>query len=586
MKYEQVLKQIQALNAVAISLSSSLYNDHPWIKLLNQLLNPDSFRPIRFIDETVVDRTRRFNLKTGHWENVTRKPQRGMTKPTQFTKKLPVSLLPRDGKMELFKPFNSEDNTCILFDLSLCNLKNEKYIFSHDMKTNSKWWLKLRNIHEDKHHLNKSMSLQELRNELDRAPAKEYNELLIGLSKKAVLAVAAMKNTLFDRLNALRIAHVINEKLGVKLPVLVMSRNLGIIEYDITQQHFDRHAALQLIHDTRTLKLLQRLTIVPVPKDLASDDILIRLRVLKDPQELMHLIATHPNLTVTFNQAVVGVRTIQIQKSKIKKYNLGYWDGELIENSWLPLKDTAGRPLRDTAGRSRYYSEEVEETVHFTVDEQLPITLYNASDLLKPMLLLDKRLMTTIMTTYPNQLAALIENCLAITRFYYLDASVQYYIPYHNAYNALSMLANIVVLNGSKINGLSPQNERDWLCYIGDAQGTIQKSEHQDKIEVQKYFVLQTMIAQIEKRKVPFKVFSILSLGGTRSGFFNQQRVPDGIHQIVSVWNDVSVARKNKITQIEGILDKKCQPLSFWQKQRDPELNAFYVEHARKLGGM
>src|SRR5689334_15894418 len=71
---------------------------------LEQLANPQTKRPVKRLNNH--HRHRLFNPKTGQWDyRAVEDDKRGAAKPhKQHTKKTSVTLLPTDGKINLFKP--------------------------------------------------------------------------------------------------------------------------------------------------------------------------------------------------------------------------------------------------------------------------------------------------------------------------------------------------------------------------------------------------------------------------------------------------------------------------------------------------
>lgn len=241
---KEAIALIQSQNAVVKTISASPTSNRCLDYMIDQLDSPSwKHRPVKPLGN--VHRHRAFNPKTRQWVyRANEDAVRGAPKLTQFTKKTSTTLIPDDGKMHLFTPKHG-DSVGLLFDVRQCHLKDEKYIFPTNANTDSKFWLKNKNQSEAEQALSipETMSLRALQKKLavdrlnDLIPT--WNELTIGLSKNGLFAVFATNNQRDDRLKALHVKYYVMEKLGMDLPVLVITPQDGVLVYSVEWQQHD-----------------------------------------------------------------------------------------------------------------------------------------------------------------------------------------------------------------------------------------------------------------------------------------------------------------------------------------------------------
>jgi hypothetical protein len=244
---QKTIETIESLHAVIKVVSAPPNSKRCLQHVLDQLSKPDTYRPVKTINNAY--RHRAFNPKTGLWEYRPKEGKtRGTAKLTVFTKKSSVTLLPADGRMHLFKPKHGHP-VGLIFDVRLCHLKNEKYIFDGNGHTDDKWWLKQEGITEAQQEANmlRSLSLAEIQHRL-RANAEagitpNWNEFAIGLNLDGLLGMFATQNTLVDRLNALIAQREIAKQLEIDLPLFVITPTEGIKVYHQEWQQSDMRLA-------------------------------------------------------------------------------------------------------------------------------------------------------------------------------------------------------------------------------------------------------------------------------------------------------------------------------------------------------
>lgn len=254
---ESTFEIITKGNALVKTLCSPLdpIDNRSWDELLEQIADPRNKRILRKVDETKIDRTRVYNPKSGRWFNRTHS-DRAQPKDTIFTKKTATTLIPQDGQIELYQPANPQyrANIGIIFDLTKCFLKDEKYIFLENKNTHQRWWLKRRGLREQEHKLARSVSLELLKKYLQTERNKnripKQNELLVGVSRDAVIGVFSLKDTLEERLNALAKKSLIWDVLKKDVPIFILGNHNKLSEYTIAEQMNDVNKVIANNHNS------------------------------------------------------------------------------------------------------------------------------------------------------------------------------------------------------------------------------------------------------------------------------------------------------------------------------------------------
>lgn len=239
----EAIRLIERRTAVVKTVSVSPTSDRCLDYVLDQLGSPSVKRPVKPLGQ--VHRHRVFNPKTREWSyRPNEESVRGALKDTPFTKKTSTTLIPADGKMHLFTPKHG-DSVGLLFDLEQCHLKDEKYIFAENANTDSKFWLKDKNLDEREQakRIPQAISLKDLQDQLANDRLKgiipSWNELNIGLKKDAMVAVFATSHERHARLKALHAKFQIKQKLGIDLPVLIITPKNGVQSYHAEWQQYD-----------------------------------------------------------------------------------------------------------------------------------------------------------------------------------------------------------------------------------------------------------------------------------------------------------------------------------------------------------
>lgn len=222
--------------------------------VLNQLEDPENFRPLKKLayghDRAMYHdprsdlnqwQMRFFSRPREHhiiWRGNGKITRFGHPKDTLYTKKTSVTLLPPHAKIKFYQPAH-KNAVGFLLDINACNLKNEKYIFSHMSNTDERWWI----YHPQKTHLiQKSISLKTLQIQLIDSASRDQmlhpNELLVGLSLNALVGIFSPSDTRESRFLSLIIKQKIRKKFNRDLPIFIINQN-GIRIYSERRQKED-----------------------------------------------------------------------------------------------------------------------------------------------------------------------------------------------------------------------------------------------------------------------------------------------------------------------------------------------------------
>lgn len=197
---QQAILTIKNEQALVKIIQATLGDDQHWDFTLNQLADPQHFRPYR--EHSLASRQRVFNPLTGEWYQ-REVGKQGASKNTPFTKKTATSVLPDDGRLNFY---SQQHGVGLLLDEKGCDLRDGKYVFPENANTDSRWWLMGRNARSIK----RSVPIKEIRasqralKQRNRIPY--HSEVLARLTVQAVAGVFAPRNDLITRLNTLRIA--------------------------------------------------------------------------------------------------------------------------------------------------------------------------------------------------------------------------------------------------------------------------------------------------------------------------------------------------------------------------------------------
>jgi len=218
-----------------------------WLYLLQQLKFPQSYRPVKPLSHD-VNRSIIYDCVRGQWYERIIIGERGRPKPTQYTKKLPTTLLPPKVNINLFyRGFGEKIG--LLFDISKCKV-NASYIFSANAYSDHKPWLYRESILPDfinfKNRPPRAIALETLEHQLNNSSeVLAHNEILARLSKESLIGVFYVDNTLESRAAALALKAVTQDMLKIDLPILNIASGT-ISQYSASSQLDDLKVAFDL----------------------------------------------------------------------------------------------------------------------------------------------------------------------------------------------------------------------------------------------------------------------------------------------------------------------------------------------------
>jgi hypothetical protein len=180
-----------------------------------------------------------------------------------------TSLLPRDGKMELFGA-NSGTAIGICCDIRHCDLNNERFVFEEDACTDNDWWMNRdATMYQQRFKSQTINDLREKTNHVKKSETiREYNDILAGINEKSLSTILLQpavgkpspepgsQQYYHDRFNAiyrkLYVAAIFNRH----LPIIIADANEGVSEYSVEQQQEDLEKFWREHPDNQLVKLL------------------------------------------------------------------------------------------------------------------------------------------------------------------------------------------------------------------------------------------------------------------------------------------------------------------------------------------
>lgn len=230
----EVIESVFGVIKMISSPISPSADNRSWKLIIDGLNEPHKNRFVKPLAKN-SDRGIRVNPQTKYWEKRIPHPVRGRDKPTSFTKKTALTLIPPRGNIQLFAPRYGTP-IGLLFDWRLCHRKGDRYVFAQNIVSDNKPWLDGNS--QPPEGIPFEQLQQQLR-ELNPHEVAEQNELLGGLSRDAVLAVVAPENTLFIRINALAKKNLMLQDAKLDLPIFIVDPNVGMVEYTLEMQQQD-----------------------------------------------------------------------------------------------------------------------------------------------------------------------------------------------------------------------------------------------------------------------------------------------------------------------------------------------------------
>lgn len=167
-----------------------------------------------------------------------------------------TSLLPRDGKMELFGTNSHTGNIGLLFDVRKCDLKGERFVFKEDACSDNNWWFdpnaKAFQARFRGYTINEMRAEAKLEETVEGH--RDYNEVKAGVNANALSAIllqptipsnAHSEQGLLDRFNAIYRKIYVAGLLNRHIPIIIVDANRGIKEYTLEEQTKDLESFLK-----------------------------------------------------------------------------------------------------------------------------------------------------------------------------------------------------------------------------------------------------------------------------------------------------------------------------------------------------
>jgi hypothetical protein len=170
-----------------------------------------------------------------------------------------MTLLPRAGRMELIG--NHSFAGCgVLYDLRLCDLKNEEFVFVEDAVAHHAWFFNLSKRTKD---IRINVNLEDLQDE-----KHIFNEIRAGINAKAAAAIVLQPpvsrpenhdDYYINRFFAISVKVNLANKIDRHLPIIILNAETGPSEYTFKQQELDLKNYLKTHHDDEAVNNLNRL---------------------------------------------------------------------------------------------------------------------------------------------------------------------------------------------------------------------------------------------------------------------------------------------------------------------------------------
>lgn len=265
---------------------------------------------------------------------VSKQEDRGKPKATVFSKKSSYSILPRSGKLPIFRGryqdriFNSYIPVGLLHDTNEMHKKGEQYIWAEDVRTSglsAYFWLatnegqvpssRMPGLDEKRRARLTFNQLQDTINAPEQTSQK-YNEVLFGASAKSLQAVFAVKDDRLHRLAALHAATTLHRDYRQQRPILIVdgvnepkAYTPAQIQADLTQALNNNTSLLKRIKNwffpSSEVKLLKALfapigktSLQSVNKDDIDECIASLSRLYSEKAETVAPSATAPTLPI------------------------------------------------------------------------------------------------------------------------------------------------------------------------------------------------------------------------------------------------------------------------------------------------
>jgi hypothetical protein len=245
MDFEQILKNPAAPQLWKDQMKKV---DEKWEFAFQQLLDPKTHRPER---QAIPKPINGFSFSPLLQKQVN--PDELVVKSQDHTVMTSTTLLPIDEKMSLFGAEHGHA-LGLLFDIRMCDLVGEHFVFDTDTYTINDWW---HNPTQTRYHnefkgytVNKLIEVQKLHEKVHAI--RVYNEILSGVSAAGMVAILFQPvvgvprssnekdmNYYVERLNLIYRKMYIAELMGRHLPIIIYDAHKGVYQYTIEEQRMD-----------------------------------------------------------------------------------------------------------------------------------------------------------------------------------------------------------------------------------------------------------------------------------------------------------------------------------------------------------
>lgn len=289
--------------------------DQKWEFTFEQLLNPRTHRPKR---QVLPDPLNGFCFSPLLQAQVD--PSLLEVQSLDHTVMTSTTLLPKDGKMRLFGA-SHHHAIGLLFDIRLCDLVGEHFVFDTDTYTINDWW---HNPNATRYHnefkgrtVNQLIKDQSLHQKVDYI--RDYNEILSGVNAAGVTAILFQPavdvyhsdkkdmNYYDERLNLIYRKLYVASIIGRHLPIIIFDAHKGTYQYTLEEQLIDLQTINKLYPNNSILEALLNqfenlCKVIPEESEIKkkpiinTDDISklekkknIRIEIFKLQNEINHL---------------------------------------------------------------------------------------------------------------------------------------------------------------------------------------------------------------------------------------------------------------------------------------------------------
>jgi hypothetical protein len=336
--HEEVQKIILSHNALVKTVRTSVKDRLLWEYIINQIADPVNNRPLKSVDESLIDRSYKWNSLEQSWEkSAASQKKRGAKKHTRFSKKMACTLAPMNGQIKLYE-YGLGESVGLIMDIGKAKVK-PKYIFPKTVNSDRKPWLKRKKSSQNIHTDLQAISIKELR-KLQNISTKENgvartNEILASISSDSLVGVFATKNQLIYRIASIGMQQLVMQKLNREVPLFIHSPTKGFSVYSLQQQLEDVITAAGLPPQSIIHQYLKFINTSTLLEQLNHNSATISEHL---KQAFEKLVKTCRDFIVPyFHTATPESKTIVMQESQ-KKINNPKKFLELINNEFKLFK--------------------------------------------------------------------------------------------------------------------------------------------------------------------------------------------------------------------------------------------------------